>query len=231
VLKTSYEAAKQADPESRIISGGISRNQKYTVPDFTSKIISAGYGKYMDVYGFHAYISWAVAKKEIDIVRSYKADMPLWQTEVGAGGEPGTPAEVAKSMRKYMEHCFPFLENGVTHYSFFIISPSDGDLNLLHPNGSPNEKLAGICTAARVLTGASGIKRQDLGSIKYYTFTTERGYGMAVFGPGQCRVKDNRAEVMMIDAMGAEKALKAGGEIILNDQVLYLCSARKIEIE
>lgn len=231
VLKASYEAAKQADPESRIISGGISRNQKYTVPDFTSKLIESGYSKYMDVYGFHSYISWAVAKKEIDIVRSYKADMPLWQTEVGAGGEPGTPAEVAKSMRKYMEHCFPFLENGVTHYSFFIISPSDGDLNLLHPNGSPNEKLAGICTAARVLTGAGGIKRHDLGSIKYYTFTAERGYGMAVFGPGKCSVRDNSAEVLMIDAMGAEKVLKGGGEIILNDQVLYLCSPKKIELE
>ena len=230
VLKSSYEAAKQADPDSKIISGGISRNQKYTVPDFTRKLIDSG-GKYMDVYGFHAYISWATAKQEIDIVRAYKADMPLWQTEVGADGETGTPAAVARNMRKYMEHCFTFLGNGVAHYSFFIVSPSDADLNLLHPNGSPNEKLAGICTAARVLTGATGIQRHDSGNIKYYTFIAERGNGMAIFGSGKCRVKDNGGEILMIDAMGAEKALKGGGEILLNDQVLYLCSANKIELE
>ena len=231
VLKAAYIEAKKIDKNCEIVSGGISMNRKYTVRDFTRKLAGLGYSKYMDIYGLHGYIAWDIAKKEIETIRAVKPGAKVWQTEVGTSGESGTPAEIDKSMQKFIEHAFRFLEGGVSYYSFFTVSPTEGKHSLLNGNGSPNGKLAGICVAARILSGAKEIKKNYAGKVKYYTFNGTHGFCLAAFGPGKISLESD-GQITTVNPVGFESGLGSkAGNFKLAREVVYFYSPETILVK
>ena len=227
VLETAAAGLKKADPSCKVISGGISRNPKFTNPEFTRELVSSGAIRAADIYGIHAYITKESGAAEIKHVRDCKPDMPVWQTEAGAEGEPGSSPAAAEKMRKFIEHYFSFLELGVSHYSFFIVSPGGGIYDLLNDNGSPAERLAGICAAARMLHGISEFKRADTGGLKLYTFNSDKGFCAAVFGKGRLTLSSD-SNIVMTDALGFEKNSGKAASVEFSGQPVYFHSKTQI---
>jgi len=95
LLKVAYLAAHQADPEARVMFGGLA----YGNPDsddwldktlalFATDPQHAGYGWFMDMVGVHNYSdprrSGLVVRRVLDVLRRYGLERPVWLNETGA---------------------------------------------------------------------------------------------------------------------------------------------------
>ena len=80
LLKTSWQAAKKADPGCRILVSGFGYG---TLCDqkMPFDLLKMGAGQYCDIYNIHAYQGrWGIAPL-LAAVREAKPGMPIWQTE------------------------------------------------------------------------------------------------------------------------------------------------------
>ena len=71
VLKAGYEAAKKADPDCVVLSGGFVPH-----PHLINYLVENGGCRYFDILGMHRYRSWEDFAKYAQLVKK-----PFWQTE------------------------------------------------------------------------------------------------------------------------------------------------------
>ena len=96
LVKATYEAVKEADPEAKVVLGGAATLDKKSV-EWWEEFYSLGGGNYFDIAGVHSY---ADEKDDFNVdnlkklLEKYKISKPIWVTEVGPKGEMGREDEI-----------------------------------------------------------------------------------------------------------------------------------------
>jgi len=98
ILKTSYQAIKKVDPESKVLHGGIAGMQQSFV-DFWDPIFKKGAANYFDITNIHTistderrHDSYVIKFKEF--LKKYKINKPIWVTELQYGSLAEKPADL-----------------------------------------------------------------------------------------------------------------------------------------
>ncbi|MFC1651563.1 hypothetical protein ACFL24_00195 [Patescibacteria group bacterium] len=99
ILKTSYQAIKKVDPESKVLPGGMAGMQS-DFTDFWTPIFDKGASKYFDIANMHTintderrHDSYVIKFKEF--LKKYKVNKPIWITELQYGELATEPADLA----------------------------------------------------------------------------------------------------------------------------------------
>jgi len=99
ILKTSYQTIKKADPESKVLPGGMAGMQQSFV-DFWDPIFKKGAANYFDIVNMHTintderrHDSYVIKFKEF--LKKYKVNKPIWITELQYGDLAEKPEDLA----------------------------------------------------------------------------------------------------------------------------------------
>lgn len=97
ILKTSYGVIKRANPEAKVLPGGMAGIGGF-MTKFWKKVFKMGGGKYFDIGNIHFINAQARdfnASEYKNLLRRYKIKKPFWVTEVQvqSGGAPMTQGE------------------------------------------------------------------------------------------------------------------------------------------
>ncbi len=99
ILKNSYEAIKEADPEAKVVQGGMAGMMQNFV-DFWEPILSAGGGNYFDIANNHT-ISTTDKKEDFQVIKFKKflekfglENKPIFITEVQFGELAEKPTDL-----------------------------------------------------------------------------------------------------------------------------------------
>ncbi|MDZ7360462.1 MAG: glycosyl hydrolase [candidate division KSB1 bacterium] len=96
LLAVTYETIKRANPQAKVVLGGLALDERRVHPNFLSEILSdARYpaARYFDIMNFHHYGSRDEARRRIDEVRTAlrqagALSKPTWITETGYSSDP-----------------------------------------------------------------------------------------------------------------------------------------------
>lgn len=95
LLAVSYDAIKRADPQAKVLLGGIAMSETETEPFLTGILSDPRYpaARYFDIMNVHSYSPKEIAKQKLEAVRRIlarygAADKPLWMTETGYSSDP-----------------------------------------------------------------------------------------------------------------------------------------------
>lgn len=149
LLKAAYIAAKKADPECKIILGGLMGwGGQYTYFPFLDEVYKNGGGDYFDIVAFHPYTMPNAPSKDNllkrkieDVLERLKnngaPDKPIWITELGwpsnklvdPQSERGvTPDEQAGYLKEAFAICLSYPQiKKVFWYGFRDVGPSPTD--------------------------------------------------------------------------------------------------------
>jgi len=138
ILKVTYEAIKEANPEAKVLNGGMvplpQENEEPAFYDFWSRVFELGGGNYIDIVNFHSFSPYEDAKMLKDFFGEYIGEKPLWVTEFSSPDEQGY-VNALKSFAEGVERIF------YTSYRAFPDSPEDllaGSLIDLQGNKKPS---------------------------------------------------------------------------------------------
>jgi hypothetical protein len=100
LLAVAYQAVKRANPQARVLLGGLALGGVRRDPDFLEDILGDAQfpaGRSFDVMNFHTYSTQAEMQRTMDYVRSTLArfgvgDRPIWVTETGYSSDPADQA-------------------------------------------------------------------------------------------------------------------------------------------
>lgn len=122
--KVLYDAAKEYDPNIRVIATSVEPNEEY---------FRQGYQKYCDIYDFHTYESYLGIRRIIEAYKAlmlkYHAEKPIFSTELGLNCQGLSRLIVAQEMVKKFA---VFFAAGGANASWFTImypDPSGKDAN------------------------------------------------------------------------------------------------------
>lgn len=96
LLAVTYDAIKRANPQAKVVLGGLALGGRRVNPNFLAEILSdARYpaARYFDIMNFHHYGSRQEARQKMEYVRNALAqvgalDKPIWITETGYSSDP-----------------------------------------------------------------------------------------------------------------------------------------------
>ena len=138
ILKTTYEAIKEADPEAKVLNGGMvplpKEMEESTFYDFWSRVFELGGGDYIDIINFHSFSPGEDTKTLKQYFGEYIDGKPLWVTEFSSPDEQGY-VNALKSFAEGVERIF------YTSYKAFPDAPGDlliGSLIDLQGNKKPS---------------------------------------------------------------------------------------------
>jgi hypothetical protein len=179
ILRVGYQAAKRADPECKVIWGGITGLN--VDPDMVDKLLSAGGGDYTDILDVHLY----VPIPEMDaLLTKVRADMakhgvhkPLVITETTA--TLGTPlAERDKAAHVYKRYAVAESHGVLATWWFVLHWVNTGEFrycSLIDPGtGEPHEGAAAYARLTQALEGAKYTRRLECGE-QAYVYEWRRG--------------------------------------------------------
>ncbi len=98
LLKATYEAIKETDPEAVVIIGGLATLQGEKAEEFLREVLELGGGEYFDIAAVHSY------DDEMDdfnvgelkaLLKEYGLEKPIWVTEVGPKPEMTREDDIA----------------------------------------------------------------------------------------------------------------------------------------
>jgi hypothetical protein len=187
LLKEAYQAAKEADPDCRIVGGCSAHWPPLT---WLQKVIDAGGLEWMDVISFHHYSPHRQSPEECSpplseamedlraAMREEGRELPIWNTEGGivrpgtayrTAIEPGSSGRVSAKdgadylVRAYVEN----LAAGVERYFYYSMQSS----NLIHRNDytslleydrSPRPAMLAYGIMVSILAGADYVGRVEM---------------------------------------------------------------------
>jgi hypothetical protein len=149
LLKTAYIAAKKADPECKVVLGGMQMNgvianpwSPVKTPNFLEDVYKAGGGPYFDICNTHPYVLPSEgAAHMMELTRDTRkvmakygdANKPLWLTELGCGTGNGTTIE---DQAKLLATCYEAAAeySGIDRLFWFTFR--DFKQNILGPEAS-----------------------------------------------------------------------------------------------
>jgi hypothetical protein len=171
LLKAAYQAAKEADPRSTVVLGGLQMNgiianpwSAVKVPNYLEDLYKAGAGPFFDVCNIHPYVLPAEgADRMMELTRDTLALMarhgdaakPLWITEVGCGA---TSSEAEQAQARLLTETFDLAgrEPRLQRVYWFLLRDMQKDLlgpestmGLFKYDGGARASLAAFVRAAK----------------------------------------------------------------------------------
>lgn len=183
MLKTAYCAAKQANPECKIVFGGTAG---VDVP-FIERCYEFGAGPYFDVMAVHPYQwgdtfndGWFISK--LENLRKLMLDRndgrPIWLTELGweSHGDPESEQIQARLLVQCFTTALTLKYMGVEKIFWYCIKDWGGPgYGLLREDGSRKPAFFAYKTMTNHLAGADYAGKLDLGeSVRCYVFRRKK---------------------------------------------------------
>ena len=172
ILRVGYEAAKRADPECRVMWGGITGLN--VDPDMVDKLLAAGGGQYTDLIDLHLYVpipemDALLSKVRADLAK-HGVDKPIVITETTA--TLGTPlSEREKAGHVYKRYAVAEAHGVLATWWFVLHWVNTGEFrycSLIDPGtGEPHEGAAAYARLSEALEGAEYVRRLDCGDRAY----------------------------------------------------------------
>ncbi len=98
LLKATYEAIKEADPEAKVVIGGLATLQGRGAEEFLREVLELGGGEYFDIAAVHSYgdemDDFNVGELKA-LLKEYGLEKPIWVTEVGPKPEMTREDDIA----------------------------------------------------------------------------------------------------------------------------------------
>ncbi|MBM3474386.1 MAG: hypothetical protein FJX75_14075 [Armatimonadetes bacterium] len=172
ILRVGYEAAKRADPECKVMWGGITGLD--VDPEMVDKLLAAGGGKYTDIIDVHLYVpiprmDALLAKVRADMAK-HGVDKPIVITETTA--MLGTQVnERDKAAHVYKRYAVAESHGVLATWWFVLQWVNTGEFrycSLIDPGtGEPHEGAAAYARLTEALKGAKYARRLDCGEKSY----------------------------------------------------------------
>ncbi len=172
ILRVGYEAAKRADPDCKVMWGGITGLN--VDPEMVGKLLAAGGGKYTDIIDVHLYVPIPEMDALLTKVRADMAkhgvDKPIVITETTA--TLGTPLpERDKASHVYKRYAVAESHGVLATWWFVLQWVNTGEFrycSLIDPGtGEPHEGAAAYSRLTDALQGAEYTRRLDCGERSY----------------------------------------------------------------
>ncbi len=207
ILKTAYEAAKQADPEAKIVGtcGPPSAHNWY------EPVFAVGGLEYQDIVSAHLYppgggnrpLDWDEEVRSVvagirDLMRKYGDEKELWNTE--AGMSPATPFNRLKAPRYFRNFGTPVpvavatdaaariylvhLAEGVKLFYYLLHGSFEYACALCENDGSPLPAAVAIAVAQSLVDGAEFVKAVSKGPVRCYVFRRGSEGVISLWGVG-----------------------------------------------
>lgn len=121
LLAVTYDAIKRADPQAKVLLGGLAMSETETKPFLTAILSDPNYpaARYFDIMNVHSYSPKEIARRKLEAVRQVlarygAAHKPLWITEAGYASDPALqrhPGYQAgkESQAQWLRDMLPFL--------------------------------------------------------------------------------------------------------------------------
>jgi hypothetical protein len=179
ILRVGYQAAKRADPDCKVIWGGITGLN--VDPEMVDKLLSAGGGDYTDIIDVHLYVPIPEMDALLTKVRADMAkhgvDKPIVITETTA--TLGTPLpERDKAAHVYRRYAVAESHGVLATWWFVLHWVNTGEFrycSLIDPGtGEPHEGAAAYARLTEALQDARYARRLDCGE-KAYVYEWRRG--------------------------------------------------------
>jgi len=199
LVKATYEAVKEADPEAKVVLGGAATLDKESI-EWWEEFYSLGGGNYFDIAGVHSY---ADEKDDFNVddlkklLEKYGVSKPIWVTEVGPKGDMSREDDIMfakaaiRAFANGAEVLF-FDYKPVAHVMAYIIGDFD-----------------------RVEKSSEGV----------YVFKTKEDKVYVVWKPGKIPIEGS--EIYVADIYGNVRVEDASG-IDVEDTPIYLFKSGKI---
>ena len=200
LLKATYEAIKEADPEATVIIGGAATLKGEGSREFLREVLRLGGGKYFDVAAVHSY------EDEMDdfnvdelksLLKEFNLEKPIWVTEVGPKPEMtrDDDAEFVKAAVRAFARGAEVL--------FFDHDPG--------------------VVMAYILGDFSSVKRIGEGT---YRFDVNGEIVYVIWSPGHIP-EEISGEVYVIDIYGKVKRMDVS-EVRITEEPIYITASNKI---
>lgn len=208
LLKTAYDAARKADPQSRLVVGGMVEAQ-----GFLSETLAANDGKpYFDVLAFHYTLRSRSYRRWREVLRN-EPDMPMFNTEESWWRSDDPLEFAAKLVRGYVTEA----ANGVSKTFGFHIFGEAGDSDhygTVAADGTPMPAYAAFRTMTHRLEQAdyAGALTANSDPLKLHLFLRGNTPVLVGWSESQTSVKTELspgiAQVTVIDLMDRERSVK-----------------------
>ena len=133
ILKATYEAIEEADPEAKVLNGGMcpfSKSDNRYLQEFWARVFELGGGQYIDIVNIHAFDPYEGAIEVKKFLSSYGVDKPIWVTEfvvLSNYKDPYTGEYLDEKMQaiEIVERCVKAFSVGVekVFYVAYVDSP------------------------------------------------------------------------------------------------------------
>ncbi len=220
ILRVGYQAAKRADPDCKVMWGGITGLN--VDPDMVDKLLEAGGGDYTDIIDVHLYVSIPEMDRLLTKVRAdmrkHGVDKPIVCTEMT--GALGTVLpEREKASYVYKRYAVAESHGLLASWWFVMHWVNTGEhrhCSLIDPGtGEPHEGAAAYTRLTEALEDADFVRRLDFGDNAWvyqwrkgdrfvYVAWAEPGIATATLpcGPGAGTVTDVAGHQSRLDVAG-----------------------------
>jgi len=230
ILKTTYQAVKQADPEARVLHAGIA-GMEPSVDSFWESIFNKG-SRYFDIANIHCFSHVDVAMAaEITVpifkewLSMYGIDKPIWVTEahyiVGkvSEGEIISPEEHAQIFTKSYVTAFACGADNVFYTSFKPHAPFE-QAALIDENGEKKPAYYALKALISKLDEFTSAEKLAYGQYRF----TAGGKAIYVLW-GQAGIPEEIAgEVLVTDIYGGETKMPASA-LKVSDSPIFVEAA------
>lgn len=131
ILKTAYDAVKAADPNGKVLYGGLAMESQYLPNFFYDSLHDKKYpaAENFDIANFHTYNTKEATKKYMDKVKADLASVgtnkPVWVTEVGSPSNSRDGIVEEDRQANYLKDMLPYiLSIGVEKVFWFTLLDS-----------------------------------------------------------------------------------------------------------
>lgn len=159
VLRLTYKAVKEADPQAKLLLNVVGYGQKMgdTSVNYLQQLNKLGAANYYDIFSYHVYPTTYETSLLTELLRKFKqlvADKPIWITESGIDGKWGEESE-KKQAAWIMKHYVSNIAGGVKKIVWLTI-----------PDMSPNVPEGQAAKYSGLITFESPAMRK----LPYYTY-------------------------------------------------------------
>ena len=97
---------KAADPNAKLLIGGLARGGQNSNPQYPQKLLAAGALNNFDIMNYHTYDKKEAITNQFNGIKAAVGGKPIWITEIGFSSEGGEDTQA-----DYMKDILPHLIN------------------------------------------------------------------------------------------------------------------------
>lgn len=217
-LKAGYEAAKEADPECKVILPAIKEH-------WLTRILEEGGAPYFDIVNYHMYYSYPEQRHQMimntkKIMSDFGIDKPILDDESGAGfqlGNPGGEKYQAESIPK--QYAIDLMDGVMRSFYYRLFtSPFDVYRGLFRPDMTPLPGLISYATTVRMLRGRKSMGWLNIAEgVRVFAFEKEGDWILVCWTksePYDLHLPIGQNRISIIDIMGNEREKNCQNDIL-----------------